>query len=295
MGAYYVEVGRHGLRYRAAAPRAAEGSELRDASAAELLKALRRSVKPARGAALAAALGGVALLVAAGEGAPAWALGAGALAICAAAAAAHVRDRRRRRLELFYHLDPECEAEYRELQAAFAELRACAGAWRVEGKAKVADRKRSAGAANVVEKSAISLRRAAPPSLQSEVRVPAILAESRALYFFPDRLLIFAGRRVSSVGYADLDVERKGARFVETGPLPVDAVVVDRTWRYVNRKGGPDLRFNDNAQLPIALYDGLQLRGPRGLDERLQFSRPDAAKAFQSALRALAKSIPASR
>ena len=67
-----------------------------------------------------------------------------------------------------------------------------------------------------------------------------------------------------------LDVSQQ--RFIENGHLPGDAKVVDYTWRYVNKSGGPDRRFANNAQLPICLYDELLFSSGTGLKELIQVS-----------------------
>ncbi|WP_462388382.1 hypothetical protein [Acidovorax sp. Q11] len=58
----------------------------------------------------------------------------------------------------------------------------------------------------------------------------------------------------------------KSIRFIEDGSPPRDAQVIDRTWRYVNKKGGPDKRFKNNRELPVCLYDELQLSSSTGLN-----------------------------
>jgi DnaJ-domain-containing protein 1 len=61
--------------------------------------------------------------------------------------------------------------------------------------------------------------------------------------------------------------------------------VIGTTWRYVNKKGGPDLRFNDNRQIPIYRYGQVDLScGSWRL--HLCLSRADAAGQFAIAMRA---------
>lgn len=60
---------------------------------------------------------------------------------------------------------------------------------------------------------------------------------------------------------------------------------VDRTWRYVNKRGGPDRRFKDKRELPVVLYDDLALSSPSGLNELIQLSRVGPASDFVAAAR----------
>lgn len=61
----------------------------------------------------------------------------------------------------------------------------------------------------------------------------------------------------------------RSARLIEEETPPAEATVVDQTWRYLNRNGGPDRRFNDNRELPIGLYGKIDLRA----SQRIQCSR----------------------
>jgi hypothetical protein len=57
----------------------------------------------------------------------------------------------------------------------------------------------------------------------------------------------------------------------------------------VNKTGGPDRRFRDNRELPVVLYEELNLRSTSGLNERLQFSIAGASSGFIVAVQALAR------
>ena len=49
---------------------------------------------------------------------------------------------------------------------------------------------------------------------------------------------MFEPAAVGAVPYLDLRIRRATTRFVEDGIVPSDSQVVDRTWKYVNKKGG---------------------------------------------------------
>jgi hypothetical protein len=80
------------------------------------------------------------------------------------------------------------------------------------------------------------------------------------------------------VSYESLDISFAPTRFIEDNEVPSDAKVIDRTWRFVNKKGGPDRRFSNNRQLPIAQYGAIELRSPTGLNIHLQVSNIQAAE-----------------
>jgi hypothetical protein len=74
------------------------------------------------------------------------------------------------------------------------------------------------------------------------------------------------------------------ARFIETGPIPSDSRQVDTTWKYVNKKGGPDRRFNNNHQIPVMQYGHVDIDTPAGLNLLWSFSSVAAAQQFAQAL-----------
>ena len=69
--------------------------------------------------------------------------------------------------------------------------------------------------------------------------------------------------------------------------MPSDAQVVGYTWRFVNRDGGPDRRFNNNRQIPQALYQQMGLQGSGGFQKILHVSKVESRDEFNASLRNL--------
>jgi hypothetical protein len=114
------------------------------------------------------------------------------------------------------------------------------------------------------------------------------------LYFFPDVILIEKGKQFGAVSYADLQVRSEISRFIEDGGAPADAQIVDYTWRYPNKSGGPDRRFHNNAQIPVCVYESMHFMSAGGLNEILEFSRVGLVDSFAQALRSMPPSVTAS-
>jgi len=193
---------------------------------------------------------------------------------------------------LFYDFDPEMEEAYGQLHSAAEGIAGCAAAWHIEAQGNVHDRKYHAGASSLVQRKSTFIRKAEPPYVKSNIETIAIGVGRQTLHFFPDRVLIYDSNGVGAVGYQELSINVKHSKFIEDGTPPRDAKVVDRTWKYVNKSGGPDRRFKDNRELPICLYDEIFLSSQTGLNELLQVSQCDIAGAFADAISALARKIP---
>lgn len=193
----------------------------------------------------------------------------------------------RGRAVLTYDLEPEAERAFHEAVQAFRDVVACERVWHVEATGATDDWKRNAGARTLTRRTEILPRVSLPPRVASNIEVPCLPAGRQLLYFFPDRVLVYDRHEVGGVAYKDLKVDAAAVRFVEDGVAPSDAEVVEQTWRYVAKSGGPDRRFNNNRQLPVARYGELRLRSPSGLNEMFYVSRLGPSERLATSLQGL--------
>jgi hypothetical protein len=208
----------------------------------------------------------------------------GVAVLCAA-----LFDRIRKTTVMMYEFEPTAENRYEELHSAFDALLKCSRSWHVSAEGKVHDRKYHAGASSLIRRRQISIGRGNPPFVKTNVSVPSIPVGKQTLYFMPDVLLVVEANAVGAVSYSNLNLETAQTRFIEEEGVPSDAKVVDKTWRYVNKSGGPDRRFKDNKELPIALYGEMTLSSDSGLREVIQISRVGIAELLATATLRMAK------
>lgn len=206
-----------------------------------------------------------------------------------ATAVAAFFDRVRKTTVLMYDFEAGMDIKFEQLDAAFDEFASCGGRWHVSAEGQVRDRKYHAGASSVVSRKAISVGKGNPPFVKTNVPVPSVPVGKQTLYFFPDKVLVFESNAVGAVSYENLSVQGAETRFIESSSVPRDAKVVDTTWRYVNKNGGPDRRFKDNRELPIALYEEVTFSSHTGLNEVVQVSRIGIAKEIAAAVSGLAR------
>jgi hypothetical protein len=193
---------------------------------------------------------------------------------------AHQRDQIAKTTVILYDLDQDAVTRYQQLHDSFDGLCSCSRVWHVSAQGEVRDRKYHAGAGAVVRRTPVTLRVGAPPYVRTNVAVPLVPVGRQTLAFMPDRLLVFESSAVGAVSYPDLNVGMSSIQFVEDGGAPTDATISGRTWRYVNKKGGPDRRFRDNPELPVCTYDEIHFSSASGLDEVLQLSRTGSGSPF---------------
>lgn len=300
----YVHLGRAGVYYRhtfpsaSSAPRAqlqeidsGGASAIVDSSSEELIEEIRAKRRKLSLRPFAIVGSVLLLLVALRAGWPGWALGLAALIGLALILTAGHRDRIAKTVVILYEFEPQVEEAFRRFSEWAQALAGAGRTWHIAASGRVYQRKYHAGAGHLVQRNVTPVRTAEPPFVKTNVPVLSIGAGRQTLYFLPDRLLVYDGAGVGAVSYRTLEISASRQRFIESGGVPSDATVVDRTWQYVNKNGGPDRRFSDNPEIPICLYDELTLRTPTGLNEVVQVSRSGLGEGFVAAVRHLASVV----
>ncbi|HJQ36687.1 MAG TPA: DUF4236 domain-containing protein [Thermoanaerobaculia bacterium] len=296
----YVHVGRRGVYYRHTfsadpiphdAPRreidSGAADAIVDSSSEQLLDELRSKKRKMALRPLAITLA-ITLFVLAMLSGSGWAMLLMAVAGLMFILAAARRDRIAKTAVIHYDFDPQVEQAFRRFNEWANTLATAVRTWHIAATESVRDRKYHAGAGNLVQRHPTAVRTAEPPFLKTNVPVLSIGVGRQTLYFLPDRLLVYDAAGIGAISYRTLEISAANKRFIEEDGLPRDATVVDHTWRYVNKNGGPDRRFSNNRQIPICLYDELTLRTPTGLNEVIQISRAGVGEGFVAAVRHLA-------
>jgi hypothetical protein len=259
-----------------------------DSSSEALLEEIRLKHRRLRWWRASATLGISLALMTWLDSAPAWAMWTVVVLVSAATLLTFRCDLQRKLTVLRYELNTAVSDAFAALIDACAKLQSCRGVWHLKGQSEVLDRKYHAGAAAVVSRAPASVGRRLPPYIVSNIDPIVIVMSKITIYGFPDRILVYRDDDVGVVAYDSLDCESEDSRFIEEGTPPSDATVVGNTWRYVNKGGGPDRRFNSNPQLPICRYDELRLRSGSGVNEILQLSRATIATDFVKSVKRLA-------
>jgi hypothetical protein len=190
-------------------------------------------------------------------------------------------DRARRSVVAFYDVNDETAEWFDELVSAFEQLSQANRIWRITTSGQVQttqQRKVHGGAGTIVSRGPAQATLTGPAGLVTNIAVPTLNAGNQGLHFLPDRILVRNGKRFSDIAYSHLQLSTLSRQFVEDGAVPMDAQKVTTTWQYVNVKGGPDLRYKNNRQLPVMLYEDVTLTTAEGLHWLLQVSNIPAAE-----------------
>jgi hypothetical protein len=244
----------------------ASAASLQDSSATELLDEISSCHRKARIAPLVIVMVSVVAVLALAAGLRTWAV----IGLIVVGAAVHViatrADYKRKVMHLDYDLDAEAAQAYVALLQGLENLRALGGLWGISSSEINADTKYHAGAQVSINRKRIGAAFEPPRFIVTQTAIFVLNAGGQRLYFLPDRILIYEGDQVGTVQYASLTFAISRVTFVETDPVPPDAQIVGRTWRYTNRNGGPDRRFANNPEIPEVLYANIAIQSSAGLN-----------------------------
>jgi hypothetical protein len=218
-----------------------------------------------------------------------------AVPLIIASVAAHYWDLLKKSVVIMYDLDDDARTAFSELNDAVDALGRAAGLWHINARGDVHDPKYHAGAGHLVRRKGIAIREREPPFVRTNIAIHHVPTATGSLYFTPDTILYYTRDGVGAVSYENLRLAVGATRFIEEGSVPRDARIVDQTWRYVNKKGGPDRRFKDNRELPVCEYEEVHLGSSSGLNELFQVSRTGLGEGVRRAVERMAGVLTSAR
>lgn len=199
-------------------------------------------------------------------------------------------DKDRRTARIFYDVDnDEIVGRLALCNAVGESLASARSLWRIHSSNRTNQSKYHAGANTLIERHPTRCAPGSIKGLDLNIEPWAISVGSQEFLFLPDRLLVREGKQLAAVPYEWLSAAHRSTSFVEDGPVPPDAKNIGTTWRFVNKSGGPDLRFNNNRQLPVLEYGELALQSGSGMNTLLQASTPAATWHAANALHEIAR------
>jgi len=192
-------------------------------------------------------------------------------------------DKRRFEMELHYEMDEQFKQVYQQFSAHFETFSRSRRIWQYLNTQRTGDFKRNGGAGNLIKRTSlpgISSNQLPLRYLITNVTIPYLKLTNLEVYFLPERLLVKRNGTFAAVFYKNLRISGLTTRFIEDESVAGDATIVGSTWRYVNKNGGPDRRFNNNRQIPICAYSEYTLTSDTGIYEVITTSKQGAMDAL---------------
>lgn len=180
-----------------------------------------------------------------------------------------------------YSFDEYYQDYYNLLNLTLEEITKNDKVWAIESEHSVDDRRYNAGAGSSVKRQAVKLEQKCPQYLKMNITPYYLSFKNNSFYFLPDRILLETAKQIKDIKYSELKLNFNKQRFIEDEKVPKDALIVDRTWKYVNKNGTPDRRFNNNYQIPICSYSTVNFYSESGLNIMLHLSNNNSADIVQ--------------
>jgi hypothetical protein len=196
-------------------------------------------------------------------------------------------DVQRKTVVILYDLNENIVSSLQTFAIEFDKVASASRIWNIDTAGRTFDWKRNAGAGRLITRKRVALGYSVPKVIKTNVELPSIVGGRQAVYFFPDVVLITEGKNAGAIAYDDFNVYWNTTVFVENANVPMDAQIVGYTWRFVNRDGNPDRRFNNNRQLPKVLYQQMGLQGTGRFRKILHISKVEDRGEFDNALSGL--------
>ncbi|MDR0809203.1 MAG: DUF4236 domain-containing protein [Gemmobacter sp.] len=209
-----------------------------------------------------------------------------AILLLLACATGRLIDAPRRNVVFAYDPEPIAEERYKALIDAIDSIANADKIWFVKASGDITDLhiwKKNSGASTLVDTKETAVSYALPAGIASNVVPPMIGIDGKNCYFFPDCILIDENKRFGAMRYGTLRTAIRNQRMIMES-APVDATVVGQTWKYVNKNGNPDHRFNSNRQLPICLFEEIGMVSDGGFKGLLQVSKHGIGNACGAAI-----------
>ena len=198
------------------------------------------------------------------------------------------------KLEIDFNLDNQALNEYISLENHFDLLSKSMKIWDVTSSQENDMVKTRSAASSSVGRTPVNFERGQLDYISMKY-IPLKLnnANGGSLYIYPGFLVMPSkiSEAFAIIDFRDLHFEHHAQRFIEEEGVPSDSHVVDQTWRYVNKNGSPDRRFNNNYQISIVHYYEINFRTEKGLNESYQISNLETGQAFAGTFEKYSESL----
>lgn len=178
--------------------------------------------------------------------------------------------------------DLDILTQYQNLVIAFKQMAASQKIWDVTS-AHHQDRVAARSSASMlVNKKEVRFGTKSLPDIKTDFEVPYFQnANGADLYLYPGFMVMYSSRTsFALIGLDELRFGHHGVRFTETGTIPADSKVIDKTWAKVNKNGTPDKRFKGNYQIPIVQYGCFTMATATGMNEEYECSNYECTELF---------------
>ena len=161
-------------------------------------------------------------------------------------------------VRLEYKMDQNWRNFANARMAPFTYMSKSKRLWEVTSSSGGYDRKYHAGCSVQIQRKDIRVVYSVPFPFKPSVNAYTLYLSDLKFVFLPDCVYMIQDASCEALRYEHIKWSSSMTRFVEPS-APEDSQVVDQTWQYVNKKGGPDRRFSYNPMLVVCSYGEMEV------------------------------------
>lgn len=191
------------------------------------------------------------------------------------------------RINLFYEFDNTGREMYSYIKEVLILLSNNKKLWQATTSTKVYNSKYNAGAKSNVDRNNAFVTNKLPWYIKTNIDIYGLNVRNQKVFFTPDRVIVFnTFGKVFGSTYNNMNLSIDSTSFVESAFTPRDSEIIDYTWRYVNRDGSRDLRFNNNKRYPVCRYGEFSIKSENGINTLIIYSNESISDELRKNLRA---------
>ena len=122
-----------------------------------------------------------------------------------------------------------------------------------------------------------------PDQSQMNITPPVFIVGTTQIFFLPHCMMFHLGSSAKFIFYESVTCSLSD-QTISFPDAPHGVSVVDWTWTFMNKDGGPDRRYSDNPSIPIVAVTELRFDFDESESKKYIFSDGDAARRFRDAL-----------
>lgn len=189
-------------------------------------------------------------------------------------------------VEVDFNLGPQARASYAALVAAFERVTSCHRIWDVTSRAGVDRVTARTTASTALTREPVTFDKVEPELVRTEFRALRLgNANGRPLQIYPGFFMMREQNGdFALIEFDEVDCRYGPSNFIEEEAAPADSTQVGATWKYANKNGSRDMRFNNNYQIPVMQYGAFALSSGKGLAEAYMVSDFDKGASLARAL-----------
>lgn len=140
--------------------------------------------------------------------------------------------------------------------------------WQIIGITKLPpeDTREHAGSTIWYDRVPVKRKAKAPFYLKVTGPILQLILKNETLILVPGIYILVHKSKVGIIDASAVRYTSQSIAYPETENLPADAHILRYTWKYVNKDGSKDKRYNANVQVPICNYGFIQLKSDSGLN-----------------------------